>query len=239
MGVSWRRPPLWWRHRGRSSMVEPQPSKLVVRVRFPSPASRRCRTTLRFISSVAERRGSLAFGVRVITTDGRRGRTVSHARTPEPHLARNAPGNFGRHGGYAYLGYWGFGCLSTGDLANPPQGDLLSSYTGWLTFVGAGLFTGSGAARINLLGRWRVTANGSISAPRSTSTRREGLRAPLVTGRSGQRFAGRMRLLRHTPRQSDPAVCMQRTIASTTSSCGRWTSLVTHAERCSTASGTR
>jgi hypothetical protein len=139
-------------------MVEPQPSKLVVRVRFPSPASRRCRTTLRFISSVAERRGSLAFGVRVITTDGRRGRTVSHARTPEPHLARNAPGNFGRHGGYAYLGYWGFGCLSTGDLANPPQGDLLSSYTGWLTFVGAGLFTGSGGGKDQFA--WEMASDG-------------------------------------------------------------------------------
>jgi hypothetical protein len=28
----------WLDRRGRSSMVEPQPSKLVMRVRFPSPA---------------------------------------------------------------------------------------------------------------------------------------------------------------------------------------------------------
>jgi hypothetical protein len=113
---------------------------------------------LRFISSVAERRGSVAFGVRVIPTDGRRGRTVSHAHTPESHLARNAPGNFGRHGRYAYLGDWGFGRLSAGDLANPPQGDLFSSYTGWLTFVGAGLFMGSGGGKDQFA--WEMASDG-------------------------------------------------------------------------------
>src|SRR5215216_4306220 len=49
---------LSWRHRGRSSMVEPQPSKLVVRVRFPSPALhvRRLDHAMRMASRPAEER---------------------------------------------------------------------------------------------------------------------------------------------------------------------------------------
>jgi hypothetical protein len=43
--LRWRRP---HRPRGRSSMVEPQSSKLATRVRFPSPAPRRSRRSVRY-----------------------------------------------------------------------------------------------------------------------------------------------------------------------------------------------
>jgi hypothetical protein len=99
----------------------------------------------RFISSVAESGDLVTFGVRVISTDGKRGIAASHARTPEPSLARNAPGNFG--GSFPHFGYYGFGRLSAADLANPPRGYLGSSYTGWLDFVRAGLFTGAGGGK--------------------------------------------------------------------------------------------
>lgn len=95
---------------------------------------------LRFISSVSGPGDLVTFGVRVLSTEDKRWSAVSHARTPQPSLGRNAPGSFGEHGRYPRFGYYGFGRLSPADLANPPQGDLLSSYTGGLDFIGAAVF---------------------------------------------------------------------------------------------------
>jgi hypothetical protein len=119
---------------------------------------------VRFISSVAGPGDLVAFGVRVISTERKRLSAVerkrlsavSHAGTPEPSLARNAPGNFG--GRFPYLGYYGFGRLSAADLANPPQGDLFSSYTGWLTFVRAGLFTSRAGGKGEFA--WEMASDG-------------------------------------------------------------------------------
>jgi hypothetical protein len=98
---------------------------------------------VRFISSVSDAGDVVNFRVTVISTDGKRWSTISRAETPEASLARNAPGNFGRHGRFAYVLL--FGRVSAPDLANPPpmEGDLFASFTGWLAFVRAGLFTGT------------------------------------------------------------------------------------------------
>jgi hypothetical protein len=97
----------------------------------------------RFISSLGKRGEAHSFKVKVITTSGERWSETVEARTPEARLGRHSPGNFRNYFG-GYLGNYGFGRLSPADLANPPQGDLFSSYTGWLSFVRAGLFAGAG-----------------------------------------------------------------------------------------------
>jgi hypothetical protein len=110
----------------------------------------------RFISSLGKQGEEHGFKVRVITKSGERWSETVEARTPEANLARHAPGNFGTHGRYGYLGFYGFGRLSPADLANPPQGDLFSSYTGLLAFVGAGLFTGTGEGKF----AWEMASDG-------------------------------------------------------------------------------
>jgi hypothetical protein len=98
---------------------------------------------VRFVSSLGKRGDAHSFTVKVITKSGEPGSETVDARTPEAHLERHAPGNFGKHGDYGYFGFYGFGRLSAADLANPPEGDLFSSYTGRLTFADAGLFATS------------------------------------------------------------------------------------------------
>jgi hypothetical protein len=98
----------------------------------------------RFISSLGRRGDVHSFTVKVITKSGERGSETVEARTPEASLARHAPENFGHN--FGYLGYWGFGRLSAAD-ANPPRGYFPASYTGWLDFVRAGLFTGAGGGK--------------------------------------------------------------------------------------------
>jgi hypothetical protein len=112
----------------------------------------------RFISSLGKRGDAHSFKVKVIARTGERLSETVEARTPQANLARRAPGNFGKHGRYGYLGFYGFGRLSPADLANPPQGDLFTSYTGGLTFVGAGLFTGTGDGKRQFA--WEMASDG-------------------------------------------------------------------------------
>jgi hypothetical protein len=95
----------------------------------------------RWISSLGEPGHLHRFRVRVIATNGEGWNKVVRARTPEASVTRHAPGNFGNYFG-GYLGFYGYGRLSAADLADPPRGDLFSSYTGRLVFIGAALFTG-------------------------------------------------------------------------------------------------
>jgi hypothetical protein len=99
----------------------------------------------RFISSLGNRNDTHSFTLKVITKSGERSSETVEARTPEASLARHAPGNFGDN--FGYLGYWGFGRLSAANVANPPRGYHPTSYTGWLDFVHAGLFTGARAGK--------------------------------------------------------------------------------------------
>jgi hypothetical protein len=101
----------------------------------------------RFISSLRKRGDEHSFKVKVITKSGERWSDTVEARTPEAKLARHGPGNFGRHGRFAYVAE--FGRVPVADFVNPPrtEGDFFASFTGWLAFVRPGLFAGAGGRR--------------------------------------------------------------------------------------------
>lgn len=109
----------------------------------------------RWISSLGVPSHLHTFTVRVIATNGEEWNKVVRARTPEANVTRRAPGNFGNYFG-GYLGFYGYGRLSAADLADPPRGDLFSSYMGRLVFIGAALFTGGDKGDF----AWEISSDG-------------------------------------------------------------------------------